>query len=166
VRDAYETVSSQGEIMILRMWSVARRASAVIVISMGLVNASASASSAPVARHLPDVSHVTPGSDYLALGDSVSFGYRESTTVPAPDYSSAANFVGFPEDVAAALGLHLANASCPGETSSSFLMCQRAEQRLRESPQCDRRLAAGGTDRLYPLHASYAAARWPTRCSI
>jgi hypothetical protein len=29
-----------------------------------------------------------PGSRYLALGDSVTFGYREPTTVPAPNYVS------------------------------------------------------------------------------
>jgi hypothetical protein len=29
---------------------------------------------------------VVPGSRYLALGDSVTFGYEESTVVPAPNY--------------------------------------------------------------------------------
>ena len=145
--------------MNLRMWSVARRASAVIVLSMGLVNASASASSAPPARHFPDVAQVTPGSYYLALGDSVSFGYREATTVPAPDYSSAANFVGLPEDVAAALGLHLANASCPGETSSSFLSASAQSNGCENHLSATGTLAAGGYRSLYPLHASYAGSQ-------
>src|ERR1700722_19115291 len=43
---------------------------------------------------------ITRGSGYLALGDSVSFGYQEPTVVPAPDYTNAANFVGFPEVIA------------------------------------------------------------------
>lgn len=63
---------------------------------------------------------------YLALGDSIPFGMNAlllppfSTRPPAPD-----QFIGYPEIVAAAE--HLAqskkevNASCPGETSGSFL---------------------------------------------
>lgn len=64
---------------------------------------------------------VRRGSDYLALGDSVSFGFRENDTRPAPDYSDASNFTGFPELVGEALHLHVANASCPGETSASLI---------------------------------------------
>ncbi|MDQ2796227.1 MAG: hypothetical protein M3Y06_03565, partial [Actinomycetota bacterium] len=63
---------------------------------------------------------VRSGSSYLALGDSVSFGYREPANLPTPNYTKASNFVGFPEDVARALGLRVANASCPGETSGSL----------------------------------------------
>ena len=159
VRDAYETIRSKGENMIRRRWSVARRASAVIVMSLGLVSTSAGASSAPPARHVPDVAHVTPGSDYLALGDSVSFGYRESTTVPAPDYSSAANFVGFPEDVASALGLHLANASCPGETSTSFLNASAQSNGCENHVSATGAFAAGGYRSLYPLHVSYTGSQ-------
>ena len=59
--------------------------------------------------------------DYLALGDSISFGYREANTVPPPDYGDAASFTGFPEDVGGALGLEVANAACPGETSLQLL---------------------------------------------
>ena len=64
---------------------------------------------------------ITRGSGYLALGDSVSFGYQDPTVVPAPDYTSAANFVGFPEVVASDLHLKLTNLACPGETSSSLI---------------------------------------------
>lgn len=35
------------------------------------------------AKNLP----IVPGSQYLALGDSVAFGYVESQVVPAPDYT-------------------------------------------------------------------------------
>jgi len=57
---------------------------------------------------------------YLALGDSIAYGYSPLVTNPTPS-----KFVGYPEVLAAAL--HLAqskkevNASCPGETSGSFL---------------------------------------------
>jgi len=57
---------------------------------------------------------------YLALGDSVAFGYNPTVTNLVPE-----SFVGYPELVADAL--HMAtskkevNASCPGQSSSSFL---------------------------------------------
>jgi lysophospholipase L1-like esterase len=97
---------------------------------------------------------VVAGSDYLALGDSVTFGYRESTTTPAPDYADQADFVGYPEDVASALGLSVANLSCPGETSSS-LISQSAQ-----SNGCENAVVAGqtvdeGYRTLYPLHVEY-----------
>jgi lysophospholipase L1-like esterase len=60
-------------------------------------------------------------SDYLALGDSISYGLREPDTVPTPVYSDPARFTGFPEDVGAALGMRVANAACSGETSLELL---------------------------------------------
>jgi lysophospholipase L1-like esterase len=68
-------------------------------------------------RNLP----VVPGSQYLALGDSVTFGYMESTVAPAPDYHNAASFLGYPEQLGAELHLSVANAACSGETSSSLI---------------------------------------------
>src|SRR5579871_5030164 len=63
---------------------------------------------------------------YLALGDSIPFGMNVlllppySTQPPSPD-----QFVGYPETVAAAEHLLQSakevNASCPGESSGSFL---------------------------------------------
>lgn len=64
---------------------------------------------------------VTPHSQYLALGDSVTFGYEEPQVTPAPDYSNAASFHGYPEQIGAELHLSVANAACPGETSSSLI---------------------------------------------
>ena len=58
------------------------------------------------------------GRGYLALGDSVAFGY---ITHDQPAYVNAANFVGYPEDAGTGLHLDVANASCPGETSQGFL---------------------------------------------
>ena len=58
---------------------------------------------------------------YLALGDSVAYGYDPTVTSPAPS-----KYVGYPEISASALHLLQSgkevNASCPGETSGSFLM--------------------------------------------
>src|ERR1700758_152694 len=59
---------------------------------------------------------------YLALGDSVAFGYVPPQAVPAPNYRSAHSFVGYPEDVAQALRVRVWNASCPGETTDSMLV--------------------------------------------
>src|SRR5689334_16720194 len=64
---------------------------------------------------------VTRGSTYLALGDSVPFGYQESAVVPAPDYPDASSFVGYPELAGSALHVHVFNAACPGETSASLI---------------------------------------------
>ena len=57
---------------------------------------------------------------YLALGESISFGYDPTVAAPAPE-----KFTGYPEVVADILHLQQSkkevNASCPGETSGSFL---------------------------------------------
>ena len=57
---------------------------------------------------------------YLALGDSVSFGFDPNVTPQVP-----ANYTGYPEVVAGVLHLlqpgKEVNASCPGETSGTFL---------------------------------------------
>lgn len=59
--------------------------------------------------------------DYLALGDSVAFGFRPPDFVPTPDYFNAASFVGYPEMVAATLGMRDSNASCSGEATGGFI---------------------------------------------
>ncbi|HQU26190.1 MAG TPA: SGNH/GDSL hydrolase family protein [Acidimicrobiales bacterium] len=141
--------------MRVSIWLASRRGAATLVLaSVLLTGASAGASSVPTARH-PGLAVATPGSDYLALGDSVSFGYRESTTTPAPDYGSAANFVGFPEYVASALGLHLANAACPGETSSSFLDPSALSNGCENHPSATGTIEPGGYRTIYPLHVRY-----------
>ena len=56
------------------------------------------------------------GKDYLALGDSVAFGYN-----PLVDPSNPDNFVGYPSTVAQLADENVTNASCPGEASGSFI---------------------------------------------
>lgn len=69
---------------------------------------------------------------YLALGDSVPFGmnvtllepYATGRPIGANTYLPPANsseFVGYPETLAAIQHVSEMNASCPGETSGSFL---------------------------------------------
>jgi len=58
------------------------------------------------------------GRAYLALGDSVSFGF---ITNAGFEYVNPENFIGFPDYVGQTLKLHTSNAACPGETSGSFL---------------------------------------------
>jgi lysophospholipase L1-like esterase len=100
-----------------------------------------------LARQAP----VKTGSVYLALGDSVSFGYREATNRPTPNYKKPKSFRGFPEVIASDLGLKLHNASCPGETSGSFL------NTANKSNGCENSRGGGpGYRDAYPLHVKYA----------
>jgi lysophospholipase L1-like esterase len=62
--------------------------------------------------------HASQG-EYLALGDSVAFGYNP-LLVPS-QASNPSVFVGYPDIVAQRLGLSLTNASCPGETTGGFI---------------------------------------------
>lgn len=55
---------------------------------------------------------------YLALGDSVPYGWD---VVTQPVTSDPSAHVGYPEVLAGRFPLAVTNAACPGETSSSFL---------------------------------------------
>jgi hypothetical protein len=77
--------------------------------------------------------------DYLALGDSVAFGFN-----PLLDRSNADNFIGYPTPVAAALKETLTNASCPGETSSHFISLAGSDH------------GCGAYRLNFPLHVAYS----------
>ena len=64
---------------------------------------------------------INQGSSYLALGDSVTFGYEEKQVVPTPNYMDASSFLGYPEMLGAELHLNVVNPACPGETSASLI---------------------------------------------
>jgi len=85
---------------------------------------------------------------YLALGDSIAFGYR-----PLPsfaDYRNPAAFTAYPEDVARALKLNLVNAACPGETTASMINTGAP------SNGCETNARGGpGYRKIAPLHVSY-----------
>jgi lysophospholipase L1-like esterase len=104
----------------------------------------------PAAGNLP----VVRGSQYLALGDSVTFGYMEPQVIPPPDYPNAASLLGYPELVGSALHLNVANAGCPGETSAS-LVDQNAP-----SNGCENRPNPGVNYRqAFPLHVKYSGSQ-------
>ena len=88
---------------------------------------------------------------YLALGDSVAFGYVPPQAVPAPNYSDPSSFVGYPEDVARALHIPVSNASCPGETTASFLVPGAQSNGCENSPG-----SSAGYRTEFPLHVQYS----------
>jgi lysophospholipase L1-like esterase len=101
---------------------------------------------------------VTPGSRYLALGDSATFGYEEPNVVPAPNYHDAASFQAYPEQLGARLRLKVANAACPGETSASFINPAAPNYGCERLPPNNIfGLPAGspGYRKFYPLHVDY-----------
>src|SRR5690242_16106717 len=104
---------------------------AVVIAASALLTAPAQAT----ARH----------GGYLALGDSVAFGYRPNAGAA---YLNAANFSGYAEKYAALRELRVANASCPGETTGSLLVV------TAPSNGCE-----NGYRLAYPLHVSYAGAQ-------
>lgn len=106
-----------------------------------------SAAAKPKPRNLP----VVPGSQYLALGDSVTFGYMEAQVTPAPNYHDAASFPGYPEQLGAALHLRVANAACPGETSSSLVNVNGPSNGCENNPAH----TSANYRTFYPLHVSY-----------
>jgi lysophospholipase L1-like esterase len=90
------------------------------------------------------------GGGYLALGDSVAFGYRPGAVTPVSDYLNAANFRGYAENYASLRGLRLANASCPGETTGSMLKIGA------QSNGCENSVGSPvGYRTAFPLHVSY-----------
>jgi lysophospholipase L1-like esterase len=87
---------------------------------------------------------------YLALGDSVAFGYVPPNAVPAPNYLSAHSFIGYPEYLAQQLNERVSNASCPGETTASMLVAGA------QSNGCENSVGSPvGYSTLYPLHVQY-----------
>jgi lysophospholipase L1-like esterase len=90
---------------------------------------------------------VTKGSQYLALGDSVTFGYQEPTVVPAPSYHNASSFLGYPEQLGAELHLGVINPACPGETSASLINASAQSNGCENGP--------GAYRKLFPLHVRY-----------
>jgi lysophospholipase L1-like esterase len=65
---------------------------------------------------------------YLALGDSVVFGY---ITKAGFEYGNPHNFVGYPDYVSQALRFTTTNASCPGEATAGFISVTGADNGCR-----------------------------------
>jgi lysophospholipase L1-like esterase len=84
-------------------------------------------------------SATSEGHSYLALGDSVPFGFD-----PHADRSNAANFVGYPEIVAGGLNVEDVNTSCPGEATGGFLSITGTDNVCRPYRA------------FFPLHVAYS----------
>lgn len=108
------------------------------------MTSSAGAAVRPVTRPA-----VVPGSRYLALGDSITFGFREPTTVPPPNYNNPQSFIAYPQLVGGALRLRVTNAACPGETSSSLINVFGPSNGCTNTPN------PIVFRSLFPLHVSY-----------
>jgi lysophospholipase L1-like esterase len=132
----------------LGVW-LAAGALALAGCSGGGGTAASSSSTAASSSSAAASSSAGPGT-YLALGDSVPFGFRGGETPEV--YGNPANFVGYPQLVAQKLGLDLVNASCPGETTESF------SDTAAQSNGCENRAGvAGGYRTTFPLHVTYDA---------
>ena len=128
------------------MRSLIRRAAVVAGVAVGVAAGlmpALPASATPVAGPAAN-------GTYLALGDSVAFGYVPPQAVPPPNYRDAHSFVGYPEDVAQALRIRVWNASCPGETTDSMLVAGVVSNGCENSPG-----SSTGYRTLYPLHVQY-----------
>ncbi len=144
--------------------ATARRAFKVaaltICAALGLALASGTAlakksNKKPPASEVTTHTPLTSGSAYLALGDSVTFGYEEQTVVPAPNYADASSFLGYPELLGSELHVTVANAACPGETSSSLV------DATAQSNGCENTPTKGnvGYRTMFPLHVNYSGSQ-------
>lgn len=84
-------------------------------------------------------SATSEGHSYLALGDSVPFGFS-----PLKNPANAANFIGYPEIVAQQLNIEDVNATCPGEATGGFLSLTGTDNVCRPYRSA------------FPLHVSYS----------
>ncbi|HZC04182.1 MAG TPA: GDSL-type esterase/lipase family protein [Ktedonobacterales bacterium] len=91
-----------------------RRWTLAVILTLATLLAAVLAFSQPSSVHANGVGSSHSEKDYLALGDSVPFGYNPLVANPA----DTDQFIGYPTSVAQTLGLRLTNAACPGATSS------------------------------------------------
>jgi lysophospholipase L1-like esterase len=97
---------------------------------------------------------VTPGSRYLALGDSIAFGFRESNAVQTPNYPKPGTFHGYPYLIGQDLGLKVTNAACPGETAASFITTGNLDHGCSVD---ENGVSADAYRPNFPLHATYTS---------
>ncbi len=129
------------------MCAVMRRLSLLLIAVVTVAAVATGVASARARVKAPAVttsSPLTRGSSYLALGDSVTFGYQEPTTVPAPIFADAASFPGYPEQIAKQLHVRVTNLACPGETSGSLINARAPSNGCENAYR-----------KAYPLHARY-----------
>ena len=123
----------------------------VLAALLALVPFAQARTSAKAPRQVPKVTLHTPvsaGSRYLALGDSVTFGYQEASVLPSPNYHDPASFLGYPDHLGAQLHLKVTNAACPGETSASLINASAPNLGCEAAYR-----------KAFPLHVSYKGAQ-------
>jgi lysophospholipase L1-like esterase len=87
-------------------------------------------------------SAASQGIGYLALGDSVPFGFS-----PLLSPADASNFVGYPEIAAQLLNIQDVNATCPGEATGGFISLTGTDNVCRPYRSA------------FPLHVSYSTSQ-------
>jgi lysophospholipase L1-like esterase len=131
-----------------------------MVCALGLLFAMSGSALAKKHKHKPKKPTITPhtaitkGAGYLALGDSVTFGYQEPQVVPAPNYPDASSFTAYPELLGKELHLTVANAACSGETSSSLIDATAQSNGCENSPG-----GGPGYRTNFPLHVNYSGSQ-------
>jgi lysophospholipase L1-like esterase len=129
-----------------------RRPGPLLAVGCVLAATACSSSADPAAGSAPGTATVSPSDgsessgDYLALGDSVPFGFRGD----AATYQDPTAFVGYPELLADDLGLAVLNAACPGETTESFIDATAQSNGCEDTPSSD-----VGFRTAFPLHVDY-----------
>lgn len=83
------------------------------------------------------------GHSYLALGDSVPFGFSPVPTL----WPNASNFIGYAEIVAQRLNIEDVNATCPGEATGGFLSLTGTDNSCRPFRAH------------FPLHVAYSTSQ-------
>jgi len=87
-------------------------------------------------------SATSQGTGYLALGDSVPFGFN-----PLLNLGDASNFIGYPEIAARLLNINDVNATCPGEATGGFISLTGTDNVCRPYRAA------------FPLHVTYSTAQ-------
>jgi lysophospholipase L1-like esterase len=124
---------------------------AALAMAVALVAAAGAGASAVGKGHGKQHKKKPVKHTYLALGDSVAFGYVPPNASPAPNYLDATTFSGYPEYLAKTLKETVANASCPGETSGSMLVAGAPSNGCENQPG-----SLVGYRTVYPLHVQYS----------
>jgi lysophospholipase L1-like esterase len=124
------------------------------IVAAGLI-ACVAAPAGAVTRGGAVVPPVTAGSRYLALGDSVTFGYEEGGVVPHPNYMDASSFIAYPEILGSELHLKVANPACPGETSASLINPKAPANGCENAPGSPH----AGYRTMFPLHVHYTGSQ-------
>lgn len=82
------------------------------------------------------------GNDYLALGDSITFGYIDNAGY---EYFYPTNFVAYADYVGLMSKVDLVDAACPGETTGSFISSTGEDNGCRAYRSA------------FPLHVPYSS---------